>query len=101
MEQDTGDMTNYCILLPYLAVHTVNSIFGIYSCIYTNIWGCFKHFQLDSTFWHSNLTNQLYKSLCKSNETGANEGKCYASLEKYLLHNVHAFNSRYFPASTP
>ena len=79
----------------------VNSIFGIYSCIYFNIWGCFKYFQLDSTFWHLNLTDQLNKSLCKSNQYGANEGKCYGSLGKYLLHNVHAFNSRYLPRSTP
>ena len=75
----------------------VNSIFGIYS----NIWGCLRHFQLKPTFWHLILTDQLNKLLCKNNQTGANEGKCYGSLGKYLLHNVHAFNSRYLPESTP
>ena len=53
----------------------VNSIFGIYSCIYFNIWGCFKYFQLNSAFWHLNLTDQLNKSLYKSNQFGANEGR--------------------------
>ena len=72
MGQDTRDMADYCLiqqsiwLIQYLA---------FIPTFISNIWGCFKYFQLDSTFWHLNLTDQLNKSLCKSNQFGANEGR--------------------------
>ena len=60
-----------------------------------------QHLKLTIHLLPQITADQLNKLLCKSNQFGANEGKCYGSLGKYLLHNVHAFNSRYLPTSTP
>ena len=54
----------------------VNSIFGILFLHLFPIFGVDLGISsLDSTFWHLNLTDQLNKSLYKSNQLGANEGR--------------------------
>ena len=79
----------------------VNSIFGILFLHLLQYWVLFQAFPVKTYILALSLTDQLNKLFCKSNQFGANEGKCYGSLGKYLLHNVHAFNSRYLPTSTP
>ena len=68
MGQDTRDMANYCFIQQSIQLIQ-------YLAFISNIWGCFKYIQFDSTFWHLNLTDQLNKPLCKSNQFGANEGR--------------------------
>ena len=72
MGQDTRDTANYCLI--YQSIWLIQYLAFIPAFI-SNIWDCFEYFQLESTFWHLNLTDQLNKSLCKSNQFGANEGK--------------------------
>ena len=72
MGQDTRDTEK---ILLYLAVDMLIEYFAFIPAFISNIWDWFKYFQSNSAFWHLNLTDQLNKSLYKSNQFGTNEGK--------------------------